>query len=92
MFNIRVYVADFFAQLRRELETPPPPFRASKRTATIMNGLWYGKLTPRGARTLAEKWGFDSDDINTMILTCTQPPSYWSRHTPPDEDIGEPIG
>jgi hypothetical protein len=56
---------------------PPPPFKASKRTATIMYGLWYGRLTPEQARQKASEWGFEESSITRMITDATAKPSFW---------------
>lgn len=58
---------------------PAPPFKASKRTATIMYGLWYGHLSPEQAREKARGWGFAEASIEQMVADATKPPSYWSR-------------
>ena len=65
--------------LKSESQIPPPPFKASKRRARIMYGLWYGRLTPDEARKKAIKWGFSQDSIDQMIVDATQEPSYWSQ-------------
>jgi hypothetical protein len=78
MWLIR-WIAAFWRQLLREASMPVPPFRASKRTAVIMYGLWYGRLTPEQAREKAIEWGFSLEAIKRMISTATQPPSYWSQ-------------
>ena len=44
------WLSKFFAAIKRESAIPPPPYRASKRTATILYDLWYGRLTPDEAR------------------------------------------
>jgi hypothetical protein len=72
------WLSNFFAALKRESAIPPPPFKASKRCATIMNGVWYGRLSPDQAREKARGWGFRDADIDQMIADATQPPSYWS--------------
>lgn len=77
-----------FAWLRRLLAPDPnkpniphPPFLASKRTGAIMNGLWYGELTPEEARAKALGWGWDDDErLAAMIAEATQPPSYWGQY------------
>ena len=79
MFLFR-WISGYWQQLQRELSVPSPPFRASKRTAVIMNGLWYGRLTTEEARTQAAAWGFSPEAIEEMIVQATQPPSYWSQH------------
>jgi hypothetical protein len=76
LFN---WVPDFWRRLRREASIPAPPFRTCKRTAVIMYGLWYGRLTPDQARKQAAEWGFPPDAVEAMISKATQPPSYWSR-------------
>ena len=43
--------------LRRELSVLQPPFCASKRTAAIMYGVWYGRLTPAQPLVKATGWG-----------------------------------
>jgi hypothetical protein len=73
------WVADFWRGLLREASIPPPPFRACKRTAVIMYGLWYGRLTPDQARKQAVEWGFPPGAVEEMISEATQPPSYWSQ-------------
>jgi hypothetical protein len=72
-------VAKLVAALKRESAIPPPPFKASKRSATILYGVWYGRLSPDEARQKARGWGFAETDIDRMIADATQPPSYWSR-------------
>jgi len=74
------WLTDYWQQLRREASIPRPPFRASKRTAVIMYGLWYGRLTPAQAREQAIAWEFAPDAIEDMIAQATKPPSYWSQH------------
>ena len=44
------WLSDCWTSLRREASVPPPPWRASKRVAVILNGVWYGRLTPDQAR------------------------------------------
>ena len=73
------WLVNSFATLKRESAIPPPPFKASKRCATIMCGVWYGRLSPEEARAKARGWGFGDADIEQMITDATQPPSYWSR-------------
>jgi hypothetical protein len=73
------WFTDWWEGMRREANIPAPPFRASKRTAVIMYGLWYGRLTLTEAREKAVRWGFSPESIDDMILQATQPPSYWSR-------------
>jgi hypothetical protein len=73
------WLSNWWQQFRREMSVPAPPFRASKRTAVIMYGLWYGRLTKDEARIKAAEWGFDSDAIEQMIGEATQPPA-WSQH------------
>jgi len=74
------WLTKFWEALTSESSVPPPPFKASKRTATIMYGLWYGRLTPQEAREKAIEWGFSTDSIDRMIADATAPPSYWSKH------------
>ena len=69
-----------------ELSIPSPPFKASKRCATIMYGVWYGRMTPEQARQKAREWGFRDDDINRMLVDATAAPSYWSRNIPIDAE------
>jgi (2Fe-2S) ferredoxin len=71
----------------RKSSVPAPPFKASKRTATILYGVWYGRLTPDEARRRAREWGFDEATIEEMIRKATQPPSYWARHRNPDPSL-----
>jgi hypothetical protein len=59
---------------------PPPPFKASKKTAIIMNGLWYGRITPNQARMKALRWGFDEASVERMIADSTAEPSFWWWH------------
>ena len=77
-------IKKFLGNLKREAEIPPPPFKASKRTARIMNGLWYGRLSKQEARRKAAEWRFSPEAIEDMLSQATQPPSYWSR-TPDHE-------
>ncbi len=79
--------ATMLAWLRRMFRVPaaglqiaPPPFLACKRTGVIMNGLWYGNLTPDEARAKARSWGFTDEMIEEMVARATKPPSYWARH------------
>ena len=74
------WLRGLIAARKRESKIPAPPFRASKRTATIMHGLWYGRLSPDQARSKARAWGFSEISIETMIEDATRPPSYWSQH------------
>ena len=46
--------ASLWESLARESRIPPPPFKASKRCGTIMNGLWYGRFTPDEANASGE--------------------------------------
>ena len=73
------WLADCWECLRREASVTAPPFRASKRTAVIMYGVWYGRFTPDEAREKATGWGFPPEAIEEMFSQATQPPSYWSR-------------
>ncbi len=73
------WLSNFFVQLFREARIPPPPFRACKRTAVIMYGIWYGRLSPEQARRRAAEWGFSPEAIAQMIAEATKPPSYWSQ-------------
>ena len=73
------WLSNLLAALKRESAIPPPPFKASKRCATIMYGVWYGRLSLDQARKKARGWGFHDADIEQMITDATQPPSYWSR-------------
>jgi hypothetical protein len=73
------WLSNFFEALKRESAIPPPPFKASKKCATIMYGVWYGRLSPDQAREKARSWGFPDTDIEEMIAKATQAPSYWSR-------------
>ena len=84
------WLADWWAGMRREASVPAPPFKASKRVAVIMYGVWYGRLTPAEARDKAAGWGFPPDDIADMIAQATQPPSYWSRQSQPSATDAEP--
>ena len=65
---------------------PAPPFRACKRTGTIMYGVWYGRMTPEQAREKAAAWGIAPETVKQMIAAATQPPSYWSGQSPPNGD------
>jgi len=85
MFVMPQWIMRFWKALRRESSIPLPPFKASKRTARIMYGLWYGDLTPLEARQQATKWGFSNDAIDRMIADSTAPPSYWSQHQVDEE-------
>jgi hypothetical protein len=78
MWPVR-WILDAMKQMRREATIPAPRFRACKRTARIMHGLWYGRLTPEQARKHGGEWGFPSDAIEDMISQATQPSSYWSK-------------
>jgi hypothetical protein len=73
------WLADYWECLRPASSVPPPPFHASKRTAVIMYGVWYGRLTPEEARQRAAGWGFPPEAIEEMLAQATQPPSYWGR-------------
>lgn len=73
------WLSNFFTALKRESAIPPPPFKASKKVATIMYDVWYGRLSPDEARVKARTWGFDEASIEDMITDATQAPSYWSR-------------
>lgn len=84
--KITQYVASQWHAMLREFAIPAPPFKASKRTATIMYGLWYGRMTPNHARKLAHDWGYPNDQIEDMIADAVAEPSYWSRHSPADAD------
>ena len=84
--RIAQYVASQWGAMLRESAIPDPPFNASKRTATIMYGIWYGRMTPKRARKLAHDWGFSDDQIEDMIADATAEPSYWSQHSPADAD------
>lgn len=75
------YLASQWLAMLREAAIPPPPFKASKKTATIMYGLWYGRMTPNHARKLAHDWGFSDDQIAHMIAVATAEPSYWSQES-----------
>ncbi|MGY8769671.1 MAG: hypothetical protein ACKVH8_14735 [Pirellulales bacterium] len=75
-----------------ESKIPPPPFKASKRVATIMYGLWYGRMTPDQARTQARDWGFSDDTIENMITRATVEPSYWSQQTSSERNNNEQNG
>jgi len=74
------WLSDYLASFRRESGIPAPPWRASKRTATIVYGVWYGRFTPDQARKKAKDWGFSPECIEDMISQATQPPSFWSQH------------
>ena len=78
MWLIR-WLSKQWKNLRREASVPPPPWRASKRVAVILNGVWYGRLTPDQARKKAVGWGWPSKEVEELISQATQPPSYWSR-------------
>ena len=84
------WAADWWEALRREFSVPAPPFRASKRTAIIMYGVWYGRLTPAQAREKAAGWGFPPEAVEDMISQATQPPSYWSARPQPSAPDAEP--
>ena len=77
--NIKKYIDSFLNSFKDENDIPPPPFKASKKTASIMYGLWYGRLTVEEARKKAKEWGFDEDRIEDIIAKSTKPPSFWSR-------------
>jgi hypothetical protein len=79
--RLRRWLADFREGLRREASVPAPPFRASKRTAAIMYGVRYGRLTPSQARVKAADGGFSPEAVEDMISQATQPTSYWSRQS-----------
>lgn len=64
----------------RGMFIPSPPFRACKRTASIMYGVWYGRMTPDESRQKAAAWDFTPHDINEMLEEATRSPSYWSRY------------
>jgi hypothetical protein len=83
------WLADLWARIRRDAGVPAPPFRASKRTAVIMYGVWYGRLTPNQAREKAAGWGFSPEAIENTISQATQMPSYWSRHSQGGSGPGE---
>jgi hypothetical protein len=74
------WLAGWWESLRRESRVPSPPFRASKRTAVLMYGVWYGRLTPAQAREKAAGWGYPPWAFEDMIARATQPPSYWSEY------------
>jgi (2Fe-2S) ferredoxin len=74
------WLAAWWEAIRREASVPAPPFHACKRVAVIMNGVWYGRLSPDQARAKAAGWGFTPEAIEDMISQATQPPSYWSAH------------
>jgi (2Fe-2S) ferredoxin len=74
------WIRNLIDQFRRTASIPPPPWRASKRVAKIKNGVWYGRLSPTQAREMAREWGFAEADIEQMIDSATEPPSYWSKH------------
>ena len=80
------FVAMKWREMVRESAIPAPPFKACKRTATIMYGLWYGRITPGQARMRALDWGFTDEQIDGMIADSTVEPSYWSQHTLDDAD------
>lgn len=80
------WLARWWDSLGHAHSVPHPPFKASKRTATIMYGLWYGRLTPAQARAMAEGWGFAPDAIEGMIAKATEPPSYWGTYPPAAQD------
>lgn len=80
VFNMIGWFRTLIAELKRESGIPSPPFKASKRRATIMYGLWHGRLSPDQARQKARSWGFSEASIDQMIDDATKAPSYWSRH------------
>lgn len=81
------WLIGFWEGSKRVRETPRPPWAwACKRTSTILNGVWYGKLTPTQASNKAAAWGWEPERIEEAIARATQPPSYWSRHAPHDSD------
>jgi hypothetical protein len=84
--KITKYVTSQWRAMLGESAIPAPPFKASKRTATIMYGLWYGRMTPNHARKLARDWGYSEDQVEDMITDATAEPSYWSQYSPADGD------
>lgn len=86
--KVAQFVTSIWRAMLRPSAVPPPPFKASKRAATIMYGVWYGRMTPNQARKRARAWGFADDRIDDMIARATAEPSYWSQHSPanPDEE------
>jgi hypothetical protein len=81
------WLSKLLAALKRESAIPSPRFRASKKVATILYGVWYGRLSPDEARVKARAWGFGETEIEEMIADATRPPSYWSS-----AGAGEPRG
>jgi hypothetical protein len=65
------WLADWWNGLRREAGVPAPSFRASKRAAVIMYGVWYGRLTSAQARTKAAGWGLPPEAVEDMISQAT---------------------
>ena len=80
------WLSECWANFRRKTDIPAPPWRASKRTATIMYGVWYGRFTPDQARKKAKDWGFSPESVEDMISQATQWPSYWSRQNEVETD------
>ena len=72
------WIKALIERVKRESAIPPPPFKASKRTAKIMYGLWYVRLTPDEAREKARDWDFAEEDIERIVSEATRPPSYWA--------------
>jgi hypothetical protein len=85
------WLVDGWEGLRREASIPAPPFRASKRTAVIMFGVWYGRLTVDQARERGAGWHFPSEAVEDMIAQATQSPSYWSKQPQRGESDAEPL-
>ena len=69
----------WYADFKRESRVPPPPFKASKRTGWLMNGVWYGRLAPDEMREQALEWGFDSQRVEELIKEATAAPSFWAQ-------------
>jgi hypothetical protein len=79
MGSLRYWLSNAWRHFQREAHIPAPPFRASKRCAVIMNGLWYGRLTPEQARRNGADMGLTVEAVERMVAEATQPPSYSSQ-------------
>ena len=65
------------------MPVPPPPFKASKKVAIIMYGVWYGRFTPMEAKAKAAKLGFTPEQADDMIARATRP-EFQKRGFPSD--------